>query len=631
MRTYPIPELVDRAGQIHCHSEPTLRRSHVELQLLLNMSRCPTPRFPYIGLMGERAVGNPSASRLADAVAPAIVASYDLYQAAFVEITRRAKERFERCDWVGAVADAAERLDLYGHVIDRLENEVSSVLGERVTDRQVWAAMKVAYSGLIADVPDYGPAETFFNSATRRIFATVGVDRNIEFADSDFRPKPGVSPGLPLRIYQPASDLAELVATILGDCSFDCDFEDSRRDARLVADRLATRLRSAGGSDRVDRAEIMPALFFRRKGVYLFGRLYSGPACIPLGLALLNSERGIVVDAVLTDSDDISIVFSFARSHFHVDLDPAVETIRYLELLMPQKPVAELYIAIGHHKHGKTELYRDLLRHLRESEELFVFAPGIHGMVMVVFTLPGYDVVFKVIRDRFPAVKPMTPNDVRRTYRMVFRSERAGRLVEAQEFEHLEFDRRRFAPELIEEFRRDADETVEVTPDLVVVHHAYVERRVTPLDLYLREASDEAAQVAVHDFGQAIKDLAANGIFPGELLPKNFGVTRHSRVVCYDYDELSFLTDFTFRQLPPSRFDEDELADESWFGVGPRDLFPEEFRRFIGLPDHLLEALGRSHGEIFDVAYWHDMQMRVTSGEIIDLFPYHPSRRLQQT
>jgi isocitrate dehydrogenase kinase/phosphatase len=581
--------------------------------------------------MPERAVGDPIAARLAGAVVPAIVGAFDGYQAAFIEITRRAKGRFERCDWRGTVADAAERLDLYGHVIDRLENEVRSALGERVADRHVWAAMKAAYSVRIADRPDYGRAETFFNSVTRRVFATVGVDRNIEFVDSDFEPPPRESPGLALRTYEPVAELAELVANILRDCSFECDFEDSRRDARLVADRLAGLLRGAGGSDRVDRAEIIPALFCRRKGVYLFGRLYSGALCIPLGLALLNSERGIVVDAVLTDSDDISVVFSFARSHFHVDLDPTVEAIGYLKLLMPKKPIAELYIAIGHHKHGKTELYRDLLRHLRDSDEPFVFAPGIHGMVMVVFTMPGYDVVFKVIRDRFPAVKPMTPKDVRSTYRMVFRSERAGRLVEAQEFEHLEFDRRRFSPALIEEFRRDTDETVEVTSDLVIVHHAYVERRVTPLDLYLRESSDEAARMAVHDFGQAIKDLAANGIFPGELLPKNFGVTRHSRVVSYDYDELSFLTDFTFRKLPPPRFDEEELSDESWFGVGPRDLFPEEFRRFIGLPEHLLEVLDRSHGEIFDVAYWHGMQMRVTSGEIIDLFPYRPSQRLHQT
>ncbi len=589
------------------------------------------PSFPYAGPMAEREARDRTTTGLVGAVAPAIVAGFDGYRAAFAEITRRAKSRFERCDWHGAATDATERLDLYGRSIDQIENEVRSFLGERVADRDVWARIKTGYSGLIASRRDYGLAETFFNSVTRRIFTTVGVDRNIEFVDSDFDQPSRESSGLVVRSYEPVADLADLVAVILRDCSFDCDFEDSARDARLVAERLAERLRSAGASDHVDRAEIIPALFCRRKGVYLFGRLYSGQVCIPLGLALLNSERGVVVDAVLTDSDDISIVFSFARSHFHVDLEPAAEAVRYLHLLMPKKPIAELYIAIGHNKHGKTELYRDLLRHLRESDDLFVFAPGIHGMVMVVFTLPGYDVVFKVIRDRFPAVKPMTPNDVRRTYRMVFRSERAGRLVEAQEFEHLEFDRRRFAPELIEEFERDTDETVEVGSDLVIVHHAYVERRVTPLDLHLRQVSGEAARMAVHDFGQAIKDLAANGIFPGELLPKNFGVTRHSRVVCYDYDELSFLNDFTFRELPPPVFDEDDLSDESWFGVGARDLFPEEFRRFIGLPNNLIEVLEHNHGEIFDVAYWHDMQARVTGGEIFDIFPYHSSRRLQST
>ena len=576
--------------------------------------------------MPERIAREPDSPH-SGSVVPAIVAGFDRYQAEFMAITRRAKGRFERCDWQGAVADATERLDLYGRVIDQVEGEIRSALGGQVGDRDLWATMKTAYSKLAADRPDYGLAETFFNSVSRRIFATVGVNRNIEFAETDFSPPPEAAPALPLRTYA-IGDTAGLVAKILTDCEFDCDFEDLPRDARLVAGKLEEELGASGIGGRVDGAEIIPAVFYRRKGAYVFGRLFSGPDRIPLGLALLNSERGVVVDAVLTDSDDISIVFSFARSHFHADLEPAVEVIRYLTLLMPRKPVAELYIAIGHHKHGKTELYRDLLRHLRQSDDLFVFAPGIHGMVMVVFTLPGYDVVFKVIRDRFPAVKPMTPKDVRKTYRMVFHAERAGRLVEAQEFEHLEFDRGRFDAGLIEEFRRDADETVEVTPDRVIVHHAYVERRVTPLDIYLQESAPASGRAAVNDFGQAIKDLAANGIFPGELLPKNFGVTRHSRIVCYDYDELSFLQDFTFRRLPPPRFDEDELSDESWFGVGPRDLFPEEFRRFIGLPANLLDVLDGNHGEIFDVAYWHDVQRRVAGGEIIDLFPYDPARRL---
>jgi isocitrate dehydrogenase kinase/phosphatase len=350
---------------------------------------------------------------------------------------------------------------------------------------------------------------------------------------------------------------------------------------------------------------------------------------VPFALALLNTEGGIVIDAVLVGEDDISILFSFTRSHFHVDLGPPHQLVNFLKGLMPKKPVAEIYIALGYHKHGKTELYRDLLRHLRESDGRFDFAPGTPGMVMVVFTMAGYDVVFKVIRDRFPVIKPTTPDGVRENYRLVFRHDRAGRLVEAQEFEHLQFDRARFTSRLLDEFRRDADRTVAVTPDVVIVHHGYMERRVAPLDLYFREAAEEAGRAAALDFGQAVKDLAANGIFPGELLPKNFGVTRHGRVVCYDYDELSFLNDFSFREFPAAQTDDDEYADEAWFGVGPRDVFPQEFARFLAIPAALRPVLESAHGDLYGVPFWREMQARVKGGEIVDIFPYEPSRRLQ--
>lgn len=586
--------------------------------------------FPYAGIVAFQATGGLTDPRRADQAVPFIVEAFDEYQAAFSAITQRAKGRFERREWHGAVADATERLDLYGIVVDRLESDVRTALGPQVADRAAWATMKAVYSRLIRGRPDCELAETFFNSVTRRIFATVGVDRNVEFTESDFESPPAQAHILPLRAYEQPSNLSELIAAVLHDCRFDCEFEDLHRDSDLVAARLIARLRGVGASDHIERAEIIPAPFFRRKGAYLLGWLNSGRVRIPFALALLNKGRGIVVDALLTDEDDISILFSFARSHFHVDVGPPSQLIQCLKVLMPKKPIAELYIALGHNKHGKTELYRDLLRHLGTSGEVFVFAPGAPGMVMVVFTLPSYDVVFKVIKDRFPTVKPMTPSDVRKTYRLVFRSERAGRLVEAQEFEHLEFERARFAPEIIEQFKREADETVEVTDDLVVIHHAYIERRVTPLDVYLREVPEQAARDAVDDYGQAIKDLAANGIFPGELLLKNFGVTRHSRVVCYDYDELSFLTDFTFRAIPPSRYDEDDYAEETWFGVGARDVFPIEIRRFIGLPADLLAVLDKAHSDLYEVDFWREMQARVTSGEILDIFPYQPSRRLQQ-
>jgi isocitrate dehydrogenase kinase/phosphatase len=573
--------------------------------------------------------GDLSTSRLANLTAGAVMEGFEMYRDRFAAISRRAGGRFARRDWAGATADASDRLDLYGRVIDGAERVVRHTLGARVADRLVWASCKAVYSGLIAGRRDWELAETFFNSVTRRVFTTVGVNDDVEFVDSDFEP-PRMDPdSLLFDAYEGAGDAVGLVRTVLEHGWFDAPYEDLARDACLAAERLTAHLGELGLPAAVEGAEVISAPFYRRKGAYLLGRLLTAGRPVPFALALLNTEGGVVVDAVLTDEDDISILFSFTRSHFHVDLEPPYRLVRTLKTLMPRKSIAELYIALGHHKHGKTELYRDLLHRLSDTDELFQLAPGTPGMVMVVFTMPGSDVVCKVIRDRFPAIKPTTPNGIRESYRLVFRHDRAGRLVEAQEFEHLKFARARFAPELIAEFRRDADRTVAVEDDEVVIHHAYIERRVTPLDLYVREASEEAAEAAVTDFGQAVKDLAVSGIFPGELLPKNFGLTRHGRVVCYDYDELGLVTDFCFRAMPESVTDDDEYADESWYGVGPRDLFPVEFSRFLGLPPRLRELLEQTHGELYSVTFWQEMQARVKSGEIMDLFPYPASRRLR--
>ncbi|HEY3211195.1 MAG TPA: bifunctional isocitrate dehydrogenase kinase/phosphatase [Actinomycetota bacterium] len=580
--------------------------------------------------MSYQGTGALSASRLANLAAGAIAAAFDAYQDGFEAITRRALERFERRDWRGALADAVERLDLYGELIDRIERDMREALESRITDRLLWAGLKAVYSGLIAGREDWELAETFFNSVTRRIFATAGVDPNIEFVASDFEAPPVSSDGTVCRTYEARAGTADFLEAILTDRWFDAPYEDVRRDARLAAARLTEHLRSLGvGDGDIDRAEMVEAPFFRRKGAYLIGRVFHGSKALPLALALLHNESGIAVDAVLVEENDLSILFSFTRSHFHVNAGPPYQLVRFLKRLIPNKRIAELYIAIGCHKHGKTELYRNLLQYVSSTDERFVVAPGTPGLVMVVFTMPGYDVVFKVIKDRFPLAKSVTRNGVMRNYRLVFRHDRAGRLVEAQEFEHLRFDRDRLTADLVEELRREAGRTVEVSRDSVVIHHAYVERRVSPLDLFVREASEDAARDAVIDFGQAIKDLAATNIFPGDLLPKNFGVTRHGRVVCYDYDELSLLTDFQFRTLPVSRTYEDDLAEEGWFGAGPRDAFPEEFPNFISLPPPLREVLERKHGELYDPGFWTQMQDRVQSGEIVDIFPYHPSRRLQ--
>ena len=296
---------------------------------------------------------------------------------------------------------------------------------------------------------------------------------------------------------------------------------------------------------------------------------------------------------------------------------------------MQGKRLADLYNAIGYNRHAKTEFYRDFVHHLQNSADCFVEAEGARGMVMIVFTLPSYDVVFKLIRDRFDQPKESDRSDVVRRYKLVFEHDRAGRLIEAHEFEHLRIRRDRFENLLLEKLLRNAAATVRVEGKHVIIAHTYVERRVRPLNLLFAEADETAAIAAACDYGQAIKDLAASNIFPGDLLTKNFGLTRRGRVVFYDYDELCFLTDCHFRELPQSRSYEEEMSAEPWFSVRDNDIFPEEFPRFLAFPKGARDKLMKHHGDLFRPQFWRDTQRRLRAGKLPHIFPYKSERRLR--
>jgi isocitrate dehydrogenase kinase/phosphatase len=566
--------------------------------------------------------------RLARKGAAAILAAFENYERAFQVITRRAKVRFERRDWHGMQHDAVERLELYPRVIARIVAEIRELLDASEKDKKLWATMKWAYAELIRHCEDIELAETFFNSVSRRIFTTIGVDPRIEFLFSDYDSpaEPAITPVY--RMYPASRKLPELIKEVLAACEFSVSFEDLDRDAHHVARAIDRERQAVGVTRPIDAIDMIPSVFYRNQGAYLVGRIQSDDHTMPLTLALHHKDRGIVVDAVLLTADEVSIIFSFTRSYFHVEVHRPRDLVRFLRSFMPRKPIAELYIAIGYNKHGKTELYRDLMRHIDESTDTLEIARGDRGMVMSVFTLPSFDVVFKVIRDRFAYPKTSTRRDVMERYQLVFKHDRAGRLADVQEFEHLAFARDRFSEELLKELAGEAAETVTIGPQLVELKHVYVERRMTPLNLFLREAELPDARNAILDYGQAVKDLAATNIFPGDMLLKNFGVTRHGRVVFYDYDELCLVTDCNFREMPPAADEYDEFGSEPWFYVGPNDIFPEEFINFMGLGGELREAFLKAHGGLLTAQYWCNIQARHRAGELLDIIPYPYSRRL---
>lgn len=561
-------------------------------------------------------------SRLANIGAHVIHDGLIRYRTEFTALTLRAKTRFEQQDWHGARNDARERLDLYSKVVNQVVTEVCELLDERLQQKLVWASMKAVYSGLIENHDDWEIAETFFNSITRRIFTTVGVDPQIEFVSPDYETPPTDADTSCYRVYDLESSQPPHIHNILRDYDLRAPFANLTEDTVMVEREIAEELKRIGALRIVERMEMVAAIFFRGMGAYLVGRLYSGSHRIPIAIALLHKSEGIVVDKVLLREADVSKLFSFARSYFHVSVQRPYDLVEFLKTIMPRKRRAELYISIGFNKHGKTELYRNLLRHLQTTDEQFMPARGQKGMVMTVFTMPGYDMVLKIIKDQFAKPKRTTREEVMAKYDLVFRHDRAGRLVDAQSFEHLQFERSRFSDDLLNELLTVAGKTVRLEGNSVVISHAYIERRVIPLDIYIREAHLEAAKDAMIDYGQAIKDMAANNIFPGDMLLKNFGVTRHGRVVFYDYDELCLLTECNFRRIPPAMSYEDELSDQPWFHVAENDIFPEEFHHFIGVPDRLQAVLEKYHHDLFKVRYWKKMQQRIEAGQFIHIFPY---------
>ena len=559
-----------------------------------------------------------------------ILRGFEQYHDGFRAVTRRVKRRFERRDWTGIRSDTVDRLNLHPRSIRRTYRKLRQQLSLRLADRALWVALKDAYTSEILGRGDFEVAQTYYNSLVRRFFPHLGVDPEVDFVASDFPPLPYAGWELAsARTYAVRRVDQRVVRKILEKADIDAPFRDLDGDARLAAKAIRQGLRDCLCGDELDAIDVLRPLFLRNKGAYIVGRARCGQELMPLVLCLVNGEDGVSVDAVLPTENEASILFSFARWYFHADVRNPREVIGFLHSILPRKRTSELYISLGYNKHGKTEFYSDLVSTIRATDEQFVPAPGKPGMVMTVFTLPSYEFVFKVIRDEFAPPKNTTAAEVRERYRQVLRHDRVGRLVDYQEFERLDFPRRRFTERTLKDLLRDAGETVKLEGDRVIVDHLFIGRRVTPLDIHLQTASLEEAVCAVIDWGSNLKELAAADIFAGDIQLKNFGITRHGRVVFYDYDELCPLSDCRFRKIPPPRNAEDELAAEPWFSVKDEDVFPEEFPAFLGLDGELFETFREHHGDLFDTRFWRAAQRCNQGGEVLDFFPYSSDRRLR--
>ena len=575
-----------------------------------------------------------SRDALVEECAAALVQAFADYNAEFRAITRRAPQRFEARDWRNSQRDAVERIELYDKCVTRAVTHMRERLGEDAIERALWSSIKRRFTELIDELPDLEFDKTFFNSVTRQTFGTIGVDAAVEFIALDLNPIGRITTAIETNVYGNRGSLELLFEEVLADFRFRTPYLDFDRSVRIITNEVRAHCDVMGEADsdasrpplQVEQVELVRAPFFQMTRAYLVGRISGKGWMLPFVLALKNTESGVLIDAIMMDESSVSILFSFTRSYFHCDLPHVGQAVVFLKTILPRKPVSELYTVLGRAKQGKTERYRELFRHLQQSTDQFVHAPGDRGLVMICFTLPSFDVVFKIIRDRFAYPKNVLREEVLKKYELVFKHDRAGRLVDAQEFKRLQFPTARFSDEVIAELKSEAAGTVRFEDDQLVIGHMYIERRMTPLNLYIRNASREDAERAVLDYGQCIRDLAVTNIFAGDLLLKNFGVTRHGRVIFYDYDELCAVTDCRFRDVPQAQNEEDEMRAEAWFHVNENDVFPETFMQFLGFDPQLKEAFLKVHGEIMTADWWRGIQARLTEGEVLEVLPYHRHR-----
>jgi len=563
--------------------------------------------------------------RAADCAA-AIVAAFAHYNAQFRAISRRAPERFENRDWSGSHSDVVERLDLYSTAVNSAVTDMRRRLGDSAHNTALWGDIKAVYARRIASLADPEFLKTYFNSITRRLFDTIGVDPEVEFFALELDPLRGADAGRVAKRYANRGSLDLLFEELLTDYRFRTPWRDFEGSVGHVATDVELKLASLGETRPLREVEVIRPVFYQMSRAYVVGCLHGDGWRLPLAIAFRNSPLGVLVDAVMLSVADVSILFSFTRSYFHVDLERVSDAVQFLHGILPIKPVSELFTVLGRAKQGKTERFREIFRHLERSQDRFVRAPGERGLIMACFALERADVIFKVIRDRFPAVKNVRREEVMAKYDLVFRHDRAGRLVDAQEFRRFRLPKSRFAPDMLEELLGECSENVQVEGEDLIVNHVYIERQMTPLNLFVRSAPPEQAELAVLDYGQCIRDLAYTNIFAGDLLLKNFGVTRHGRVIFYDYDELCRVTDCRFRDLPQATSDEDEMRAESWFYVGEDDVFPETFLKFLGFDGRLERVFLDKHGEILEAGWWRSLQERLAAGDLVEVLPYHTHR-----
>ena len=562
-------------------------------------------------------------------IALALIQGFNKHYTLFRATSKEAKTRFEQANWMGVHKAVKERIRFYDDRVDECVERLRMQFDAQHIDDATWQQIKLLYIGLLLNHKQPELAETFFNSVTTRIlhrdyfrndFMFVRPTLSTENIEADITPT--------YRSYYAMEDgLRGAIGKIVRDFEWQRPFADLERDTNHVYHAVRRYLKGMPAREVNFQIQVLGSAFYRNKAAYIIGKAINGPTEYPFAIPVIHDDGGkLFLDTILLDAWRIGLLFSLSRAYFMVDMEVPSGYVQFLRSILPNKPYSELYIMLGLGKQGKTMFFRDFIYHLHHSEDKFIMAPGIRGMVMLVFTLPSYPYVFKIIKDVFGSSKEMDRATVKRKFMMVKQVDRVGRMADTLEFSNAAFPLKRFNDEVLEELRMLAPSCFEIDGDALVIKHIYIERRMEPLNIHLermeRTGNAEGMEHAIKEYGSAIRELAQANIFPGDMLWKNFGVTRYGRVVFYDYDEIEYMTDCNFRKIPPAPDFEAEMSGEVWYPVARNDIFPEEFGTFLLASPVLRKVFLKHHKDLLSAKFWQDAQQKIRDGHVEDFFPY---------
>jgi len=567
------------------------------------------------------------------AIAQAMLDGFNRHYRLFRSCSQVARRYFESGDWLAIQHASRDRIDFYdtrvAECVERLERE----FGATAADDALWERVKLHYIGLLIDHRQPECAEVFFNSVSCKILHRVYFHNRFIFVRPTISTEHIDLDSPAYRSYYPGyQGVRRALINAVLDLDLKTPYADFRGDLRAILRAFRKRFPRPLRFEANLQIQVLSSLFYRNRSAYMVGKLINGMQEIPFVLPIRHDREGkLYLDALLLEDRDLAPVFSANRAYFLVDMEAPAAFVQFLRSMMPYKTRAELYTIIGLQKAGKALFYRDFLHHLKHSTDSFIVAPGIKGLVMSVFTLPSYPYVFKVIKDVIGHTKETTRELVKEKYHLVKHHDRVGRMADTLEYSDVAFPKARFTAELLEELRTLAPSLIEEEDHFIIIKHLYIERRMVPLNIYLAQTSETARREAIREYGNALRELAAVNIFAGDLLFKNFGVTRYGRVVFYDYDEIEYLTDCNFRRIPAPRNEEDELADKPWYPIARNDIFPEEFATFLLTDPKTRQFFMEFHAELLDADWWKGVQARIRAGESEDVVPYPQSLRFNAT